>query len=185
MRSFLLVLMTLIAASLFGQITVVEADGVVEAKINGTWQGVAAGDQLSGNTIIATGFRSQAILEIGSSRVTVEPLSEVQVSELAVGDNTERANLALPFGRIRAEVNKDPNVTRSLDFRIQSPVSTAAVRGTTFVYDGVELVVVDGRVDLANAYGQWHSVAEGQVSRAYRWDISSVETVAGEAARGE
>jgi hypothetical protein len=186
MRSFLAILISFVAAtSLFSQITVIEVDGVVEAKSNGSWQAVAAGDELDGGSVIATGFRSQAVLEIGSSRVTVEPLSEVRVSDLTVEGDTEQTSLSLPFGRIRAEVNKNSEAARSLDFRVQSPVSTAAVRGTTFVYDGIELVVIDGRVDLANAYGQWHSVAEGQVSRAYRWDISSVEKVAGEASRGE
>ena len=180
----LTVLLIGVSALAFGQISVLNTTGLVEVQTAGGWEIVQAGDELARNAVIATGFRSSAVLQIGSSRVTVEPLSELTIAELASSGGNESVALSLPFGRIRAEVNKESNVS-AIDFRVTSPVSTAAVRGTTFDYDGVALNVLDGRVALSNAYGQWHSVAAGQESRAYRWTISSVEAVAAEQAAGE
>lgn len=180
----LIVMIAAVAALAVAQISVVDTTGLVEVQTATGWEAVEAGDELARSAVIATGFRSTAILQIGSSRVTVEPLSELTIAELTTNGTSERVALSLPFGRISAEVNKESNVS-AIDFQVRSPVSTAAVRGTIFDYDGVALNVLDGRVALSNAYGQWHSVAAGQESRAYRWSIASVETVAAEQAAGE
>ena len=178
-----ILLIAAVAVAASAQISVLETSGVVEVRSAGSWQPVTPGDIISRDSVIATGFRSTAVLQIGASRVTVEPLTELTVSELSTSGATEQVGLSLPFGRIRAEVNTESSV-QAINFQVRSPVSTAAVRGTTFTYDGVELNVLEGRVALSNAYGQWHSVAAGQESRAYRWSISSVETVAAEEAAG-
>ncbi|MFW5689265.1 MAG: FecR domain-containing protein [Spirochaetota bacterium] len=166
--------------------TVLEASGLVELRTASGWIVLEAGDEVAVDATVATGFRSRAILRVGSSVVTVGPLSQVILNEVSVTRDEEDVSLQLPFGEIRAEVKRGSTGTdRPVNFEVLSPVSTAAVKGTVFTYDGVVLNVDEGRVDLSNAYGQWHSVGAGQESRAYRWGIESVEGTALENARGE
>ncbi len=178
-RMLILAVLLLSALSLFAIGTVVDATGRVEVEINGVWRPLLVGDTVALDAVIATGFSSTARVRIGSSLIDVAPLSQVELSSLSLGAGREEIALGLPFGEIRAEVRKTPQAGTLpfVDFRVLSPVSTAAVRGTTFVYDGVTLSVTEGEVDLSNAFGQWHSVREGQTSEAYRWGISSVETM--------
>lgn len=185
--SAVVLLLTIPVAFTLAVATVVEVDGLVEVRVDGGWQTLGVGDELPADATIATGFRSRAIVRVGSSTITVEPLSQVSLASVSIGETREQVDLDLPFGEIRAEVKRDVtrDALRGVEFRVMSPLSTAAVRGTVFTYDGVELGVAEGRVELLNAYGQWHSVAAGQRSRAYRWGIASVETTAREAARGE
>ena len=57
-----------------------------------------------------------------------------------------------------------------------TPVSTAAVRGTAFTYDGTNLIVQEGDVSFSNLIGQRHSVRRSQTSRTWQYtDIQSVE----------
>ena len=173
-----------LAVAAFPVGTVLEADGLVEVRLDGRWEAISTGASLPTTATVATGFRSRAVIELGSSVITIGPLSQVSLGDVAVGEREESVTLEMPFGEIRAEVKRARRASpeRSVDFRVLSPVSTAAVRGTVFTYDGVELDVAEGRVDLMNGYGQWHSVGAGQESRAYRWEIDSVETTAREAA---
>jgi hypothetical protein len=50
------------------------------------------------------------------------------------------------------------------DFQIRSPISTAAVRGTQFTFDGYTLVVHEGTVAFFNRMGQLIYVQHGQNS---------------------
>lgn len=162
--------------------TVVEMEGRVEARTGMSWITVGVGDSVPVDAMIATGFRSRAVVQIGSSMVTVGPLSQVELASVSIGGGREEVALGLPFGEIRAEVRKSTTggSLPEVDFRVFSPVSTAAVRGTVFTYDGVALDVSEGAVDLSNGFGQWHSVREGQSSRAYRWGLTSVESTLNE-----
>jgi hypothetical protein len=173
-----------LAAAAFPMGTVLEADGLVEVHLDERWDSVSTGANIPATAIVATGFRSRAVIELGNSVITIGPLSQVSLADAAIGEREELVTLEMPFGEIRAEVKRARRASpeRSVEFRVLSPVSTAAVRGTVFTYDGVELDVAEGRVDLMNGYGQWHSVGAGQESRAYRWEIDSVETTAREAA---
>lgn len=154
----------------------VSVDGVVRVSDgqNG-WQPAQAGTALEPGDTIATGFRGRAVVAIGESEVTVSPLSQVSLSELVERNRDVEAELSMPFGRVEARV-RSAERTRT-DFRVVSPVSTASVKGTDFVYDGISLSVSEGDVAIENLIGQTHSVRAGQESRAYaREPIVSVET---------
>ena len=87
----------------------------------------------------------------------------------------------MPFGKVDARVRSADD--RRSDFSVTSPVSTASVRGTDFVYDGISLQVTEGDVEIENLIGQTHSVRAGQESRAYANEtIVSVETYLAEEA---
>ena len=49
-----------------------------------------------------------------------------------------------------------------MDFKVKSPVSAAAVRGTGFEYDGYELYVFEGTVNYTNLTGQSRSYSPGE-----------------------
>jgi hypothetical protein len=70
--------------------------------------------------------------------------------------------LNLNVGRMSARVRSSDG--RTQDFQVRSPVSTAAVRGTDFEFDGAELIVQEGEVAFMNNYGQQRRVRGGEKS---------------------
>ncbi len=146
-------------------VTIAEITGRVEARIaGGSWQRVRAGELLPLGATISTGFGSSAVLQAGSARIEVEQLTRMRIDELLSEGGVERSDLYLEVGRVRAEVQAVENVQP--DFRLRSPVSTAAVRGTSFLFDGYSLQVRQGWVQLLNRSGRWVTVGGGERSRS-------------------
>ena len=172
------------AAILFAVITVgafaldgevMEARGsVVYRTTNGQMERLGRGDEIPQEGTIITAFNSEAVVEFPGWTMTVAALSRVDILEQRATETERSTNVALPFGRVETYVEPDDEV--SVDFRVISPVSTASVRGTEFVYDGVVLRVLEGDVAIENNIGQTHSVRAGQTSRASDTEpITSVE----------
>jgi hypothetical protein len=124
------------------------------------WAPVKAGMSLGLGTTISTGFNSTAVLELGSSVLQVKPLTRLRLNELVAREGTVTTDLFLQVGKIRAEVKSAEGLAQ--DFKVKSPVSTAAVRGTGFEYDGYELYVFEGTVSYTNLTGQSRSYAPGE-----------------------
>ncbi len=161
--SILLMLgVTVLTAGAQSTATVQSVTGKVEIQTpGGAWRGLSSGDEVAIGSRISTGFRSSAVLEIGSATLEVDQLTRMTLEELAEREGTVKTELFLRVGRVKAEVTQRQGLQQ--DFRLRSPVSTAAVRGTSFEYDGINLKVLEGLVALANAYGQSVSVAGGEV----------------------
>jgi hypothetical protein len=144
-----------------------EMTGTVELKIRGseTWKPAEAGDRVAESTVISTGFKSMAILVVGSSTFTVQPLTRLSLDALMKRDNTETVNVALRTGRIHVDV-KPPAGSRA-DFTVQTPIATASVRGTSFDIDPVSLRVSEGSVvyKAAGENARPVMVSEGQSSQ--------------------
>jgi len=130
-----------------------EMTGTVEIKRSASaeWISARAGDTIERATIISTGFRSTAILIIGSSILTVRPLTRLSLDELISLDNTETVNLNLNSGRVRVDVN--PPAGSRANLTIQTPSSTASVRGTSFEIDTTSIRVITGSVGYSSASG--------------------------------
>jgi len=124
------------------------------------WVPVKAGMSLGLGTTISTGFNSTAVLELGSSVLQVKPLTRLRLNELVAREGTVTTDLFLQVGKIRAEVKSAEGLAQ--DFKVKSPISTAAVRGTGFEYDGYELYVFEGTVIYTNLTGQSRSYAPGE-----------------------
>jgi len=155
---------------------VATVEGTAEYRLesSGTWQVVEEGITLPAGAQLSTGFRSSLSLTMGRSEVTVGPLSRTTIAKLDDERAPLEAGMDLPYGRLRARV-KTAGGERA-DFRVRSPISTAAVRGTVFTFDGFALSVDEGDVELSNRTGQSHSVRAGQISRTYAFEpIVSVE----------
>ncbi|MCG8453183.1 MAG: FecR domain-containing protein [Spirochaetales bacterium] len=141
-----------LAVSLSGQDAMVkEASGSVETRIsNGEWTPVQVGQSLASNTTISTGFGAKAILEIGGMSVTLAPLTRIRIDELETSGAVPKTALSLQAGRLRAS---RPAATRrsasAIDFRVSSPVATAAVRGTDFEMSPTRVKTKEGVVSYS------------------------------------
>ena len=167
-RFFLtLLLIMILTPTLPAQVRAVvkEVNGKVEVKAqSGSWERARVGMGFSPGTYISTGFNSSALLELGSTLLQVKPLTRMKLEELIQRGDTVSTGLYLRVGRVRAEVKSVKGIRQ--EFKLKSPLSTAAVRGTEFEYDGVTVKVINGVVYLYNRNGQKRSVAIGEQSSA-------------------
>jgi hypothetical protein len=165
MRKVIVALLVLAAASLAAQERAVikEISGKVEVKLPGKdWAPAAANQEIRKGDMLSTGFNSFLVLELGSSRIQMKPLSRMTLDELVKSEGTTKTAVNLRVGRVKVQVDKADGLKH--DFTVKTPVSTAAVRGTEFDFDGVRLRVQSGLVAFANAQGQRRSVAGGESS---------------------
>ena len=130
-----------------------EMSGEVELRHAGSAEFVpaAVGSEIALDTIVSTGFRSSAIIGIGSATVTVRPLTRLSLTEIREAAGAESTGLNLQAGRVRVDV-RPPAGTRA-DFSVSSPTATASVRGTSFEVDARGVRVLEGTVSFRGAAG--------------------------------
>ena len=165
-RIFLTVFMVLTGMAVFAQSGVVrELSGTVELKAKEASSFVAAkaGDQVNADTVISTGFKSTALVAVGSTLITVRPLTRLTLTEIRASSGTETLNLNLQAGRVRIDVNP-PAGTRSAT-SVTSPMATASVRGTSFEFDTRNLKVNHGQVNFRGNRGFARLVNGGSSSK--------------------
>jgi hypothetical protein len=171
----LLTVFVLIAAPAWSSATVAESRGTVQYRLPDAvaWMPLTVGAVLPEGSVVVSGTSGRAVIDAGNTTIVVEPLSRITIETARVAPSEERAALSMPYGRINATVRRADN--RGMDFRVFTPISTAAVRGTEFGYDGFALSVTEGDVAFTNRIGQAHSVREGQLSRT--WGVAPIESV--------
>ena len=146
--------MVLMGMAVFAQNGMIrELSGTVELKARGASSFVAAksGDQVSADTVISTGFKSTALITVGSALITVRPLTRLTLTEIHSSSGTETLNLNLQAGRVRVDVNP-PAGTRAA-MSVSSPMATASVRGTSFEFDTRNVKVNHGQVNFKGNRG--------------------------------
>lgn len=160
----ILVLCVLYPLAIYSQEVVVEElRGKVEYRLgSASWRALAVGDRIPVGSDISTGFRSRAVLNLGESTLEVKQLTRMSIEDLVEKEGTVKTELFLRVGRVRADVKRREGLQQ--EFRLRSPVSTAAVRGTSFGFDGLNLDVDEGRVLVRNRFQQSSSVGAGQQS---------------------
>ena len=137
-----------------------EIFGTVELKaVGGAFIPAKNGDQVLEDTVISTWFKSNALLEVGSTLIAVRPLTRLTLTEIRLSYGSETLNVNLQAGRVRVDV-KPPAGTRA-SMSISSPVATASVRGTSFEFDTQSLYVHEGNVSFKGSYGQEISIITG------------------------
>jgi len=104
--------------------------GTVEIKQPGesSFKNASSGDTLYKETVIATGFKSLAVIKIGSTTITARPLTHLTLTEIQALSEAETVNINLQAGRIRVDVK--PSVGTKARMTVNSPTATASVRGT-------------------------------------------------------
>ncbi len=153
-----------LAAPVTAQVAVIASySGFVEAKAPGaSWTPVHTGMVISAGTMISTGFHSRAELNLGTATISLQPLTRLSLQELVRRGGFVRTNLALRIGRIHAEVKTAKGLSQ--DFEVHSPISTAAVRGTGFIFDSQTLTVLHGLVAFSNRLNMQTLVGLGEHS---------------------
>jgi hypothetical protein len=138
-----------------------EMTGKVEVQApGGPWTSAAVGMTISRGTTISTGFGSRALLDLGNAVLSVQPLTRLRLEELIEKEGTVQTDLFLRVGKVKAEVKSVSGLQQ--DFKLRSPVSTAAVRGTEFDYSGYDVVVIDGQVIYQTSRGQQRTYSSGE-----------------------
>ncbi|MBL8965738.1 MAG: FecR domain-containing protein [Spirochaetaceae bacterium] len=121
--------------------------GKVEVKpASGDWRPATEGMRLELSATISTGFDSTANLLIEKSKILVKPLTRLTLDKLVEQQpGSLSTSVYLRVGAVQASVKAATPGTPQ-DFKVQSPYSTASVRGTEFEFDGIRLVVIEGKV---------------------------------------
>ncbi|MDR3019334.1 MAG: FecR family protein [Treponema sp.] len=159
---FLALMVSIAALNGFSQAGIIrEFTGDVELKPAGAAAFIpaAAGDTVAQDTIVSTGFKSTAIIAVGSATITVRPLTRLSLAEIQSSEGAETLNVSLQAGRVRVEV-KPPAGTRA-STTVQSPSATASVRGTEFDMDNDSVTVSHGKVVFEGNNGFTQTVNAG------------------------
>ncbi|WP_296022955.1 FecR family protein [uncultured Treponema sp.] len=134
--------------------TVVSAKGKTEVQRAGIWTALKTGNSVSRGDVIQTGFKSELIIKIKNSTVTVSPMSRITVEQLAEKKDKDETKLFLDTGSLRSNVKKTED--RRIGFTVRSPVATASVRGTEFsvknIYGGTEIIGYEGETTAWKSY---------------------------------
>ena len=166
-KTLLILIACFVAVSAFAaaEAVITGASGRVELRYpGGDWEPAAVGMPLSRGTYISTGFNADATVLMGRSVLNVRQLTRLRLDELLEREGTQKTELFLRVGKVRAEIKTAAGLKH--DFVMRSPISTAAVRGTVFTFDTVELDTVRGLVVLTNPRGMTTLVAPGERGRS-------------------
>ena len=174
----------LISAAYAIEATVVSTKGKAEVQDGATWKALANGDVLQKGAVIQTGFKSELVLKIKESTVTVEPLSRLTIEQLSEKGSKDDTRVFLDTGSLKANVKKVEN--RRVGFTVKSPVATASVRGTelgaAIGYQSTNIETYSGSVAV------WSSNHEGAEIEPDEEEVAppvGEEVAAGEDAAGE
>ena len=143
-----------------------ELSGTVELKHAGQVNFIPAksGDVVAKDTVVSTGFKSSALIALGSAMLTVRPLTCMTLLEISAAVGTETLNVNLQVGRLRIDVKPPAGMKAAASFI--SPMATASVRGTSFEFDTKNLVVLEGTVAFTGSKGGAQLVGAGFTSEA-------------------
>jgi hypothetical protein len=157
-----LFLVFLVLGSGFGQAFIVkEVKGKVEVQPGSAgWRTATVGMRLNKGTAISTGFNASAVLDVEGAVLQVKPLTRMRIDELVKREGTVSTGLYLKVGKVKADIKTSEDLKH--DFTLRSSVSTAAVRGTSFEFDGINLWVENGTVVLSNLLNQARAFTGGQ-----------------------
>jgi hypothetical protein len=165
-KLFVLTMFLTAALGLFAQQgSIRNMAGTVELKPAGAAAFVTAkiGDQVAAKTIISTGFKSTAIITVGSTTIAIQALTRMSLTEIIQAQGTEKVDIQLQSGRVRVEVR--PPVGTRADTSVKTPSATASVRGTIFEMDTFGLTVTEGTVAYTGNDGVVVLVQAGGASR--------------------
>ncbi len=115
----------------------------------GTWQPASQGQVVSSASMIATGFNSKVSISVGGMDLSLSSLTRVSIDALMEDNDVITTSLSLSTGRLRASSQPVERKTRrKIDFKVNTPVATAAVRGTEFLLSTNKLETIEGMVEL-------------------------------------
>lgn len=108
--------------------TVLTVVGKVERQSGDSWIPLSVGDKLTTGSLVSTGFKSSATIKFDGSVLELAPLSRLTLSQLAEQEGSRDSSVYLDAGKINANIKSSDN--KRVNFRVNTPVATASVRGT-------------------------------------------------------
>jgi len=176
-RFFLTAMLALMTLGLYAlEATVVSAKGKAELQSGNKWVKLSPGDTLKKGSVIQTGFKSELVLKIKESTVTVAPLSRVTIEQLSSTSKKDDTKLFLDTGSVNSNVKKADG--KKVGFTVRSPVATASVRGTKLTvsnkFQSTSVKTHEGTVAV------WKSKNEGPVIQEDAGDEQAVESESSE-----
>ena len=165
-RLLAIIIMTGLAGAVTAESVLIHSiSGKVEVRQPGaSWEAADEGMEIPLNTVISTGFGSEAGITMDNAELTIKPLTRMTIQEYVTKGNSTTTRLFLGAGKIRADVRKSSSLIN--DFQVRSPVATAAVRGTSFTCDVMRLEVMEGIVAYSTSRGRTVNVPAGNRSEA-------------------
>ena len=118
---------------------VMAVSGKAEVQKGEEWVALAVGDKVGKGSVISTGFKSELLLRINSSNITMGSLTRLTIEQLLQNNSANKTSLFIDSGKVNVEVNKTSG--KREDFKVSSPIATASVRGTSFT------LFANGRLD--------------------------------------
>ena len=118
---------------------VMEVLGKVEKQVDNSWIALKKGDVLVPGDIVSTGFKSEAVISIGESVITVKALTRMTIEQLYEKNKNHVSSVYLDVGSVSADVK--PVTNKRVGFTVKTPAVTASVRGTAgivYAYGKVE-----------------------------------------------
>jgi len=148
--------------------------GTVELRAAGAsaFSPATAGAQIMADTIISTGFKSTALVEVGSVVIAVRPLTRLTLTEISAMQGAETLTMNLQAGRVRVDVNPPAGIKASVS--VSSPTATASVRGTSFYFDTMNVSVLEGTVAFKGNIGYTVQVGAGSFSGIGPYNVATV-----------
>lgn len=136
-------------------------NGKVEYQLaSGEWRPARVGDKIDTNVLVSTGFKSNAVLKLNATSISMRPLTRLTLEQMQETSEGSQTQLLLLAGRVRADV--PPQEGKTTEFTVKSTTATASVRGTSFEFDGRNLIVDRGAVQLGTRRGRHRRVAAGE-----------------------
>ena len=135
----ILVLLTVAFYSFALDGVVMEVLGKVEKQVDNSWIALKKGDVLVPGDIVSTGFKSEAVISIGESVITVKALTRMTIEQLYEKNKNHVSSVYLDVGSVSADVK--PVTNKRVGFTVKTPAVTASVRGTAgivYAYGKVE-----------------------------------------------
>lgn len=152
--------------------TVVSVKGKAEVMQGSSWEALSVGNTLHKGDVIQTGFKSELIIKIKDSTVSVASLSRITIEQLAEKSDKDETRLFLDTGSLRSDVKRTED--RRVGFTVRSPVATASVRGTVMeVTDTFSGTVVRG---YEGSTAVWKSTGVQSPDLAPDDEADSIET---------
>lgn len=143
-------ILVIVPAFSFGG-TVISVLGKVEIQTANGWESLVAGDTVQSGAVISTGFRSQTVLEVGESTITVQALSRLTLEQLTEQTDGHDSEIYLDVGSIQADVQAVAN--KRVGFVVKTPIATAAVRGTVLTVGPDSVSASQGTVAVSSSSG--------------------------------
>lgn len=166
-KVFIIVCIAVFACSLFAQEAVIKTvKGKVEVSTDGkAWTPAKPEQVIKKGSYISTSFKSSAVIIVNGSIINVKALTRMNLDELTKTPDGPQTELYLVSGKVQVEVKPaaDNEITT---FKVKSAMATASVRGTGFEFDGVNLLVNHGAVQLMDNLGVSRSVNGGEFGNA-------------------